>query len=85
MGQSGGGAKVCTIASMPAANGLIHKAVALSGSTIKASSKQQAQQFGRFLLKEAGLQASQIDSLQHMPWQEYMSIAESASKKCKSL
>ncbi|MDO5420307.1 MAG: carboxylesterase family protein [Bacteroides sp.] len=81
MGQSGGGAKVCTIASMPAANGLIHKAVALSGSTIKASSKQQAQQFGRFLLKEAGLQASQIDSLQHMPWQEYMSIAESASKK----
>lgn len=56
-------------------------AVALSGSTIKASSKQQAQQFGRFLLKEAGLQASQIDSLQHMPWQEYMSIAESASKK----
>ena len=33
MGQSGGGAKVCTIAAMPAAKGLVHKAVALSGSS----------------------------------------------------
>lgn len=37
MGQSGGGSKVCTVAAMPAAKGLIHRAVALSGSTVGAS------------------------------------------------
>ncbi len=33
MGQSGGGAKVCTVAAMPKAKGLVHKAVPLSGSS----------------------------------------------------
>ena len=31
IGQSGGGAKVCTLMAMPSAKGLFHKAVALSG------------------------------------------------------
>jgi predicted esterase len=34
MGQSGGGAKVCTLTAMPSAKGLFHKAVALSGNTL---------------------------------------------------
>ena len=32
MGQSGGGAKVCTLSAMPGAKGLFHKAVVLSGA-----------------------------------------------------
>ena len=32
MGQSGGGAKVCTVVAMPASKGLVHRAVALSGN-----------------------------------------------------
>ena len=35
MGQSGGGAKVCTLTAMPSAKGLFHKAVVLSGATAK--------------------------------------------------
>ena len=31
MGQSGGASKVCMLCAMPAAEGLFHKAVALSG------------------------------------------------------
>src|SRR4029453_18807380 len=37
-GKSGGGGKVTTLMTMPAAKGLFHKAVALSGSFIAASS-----------------------------------------------
>ena len=33
MGQSGGGAKVCTLTAMPSAKGLFHKAVVLSGAS----------------------------------------------------
>ena len=33
MGQSGGGAKVCTLTAMPSAKGLFHKAFVLSGAS----------------------------------------------------
>lgn len=80
MGQSGGGAKVCNLCAMPAAKGLFHKAVALSGNATRANSKQYAETLGSAILREAGLDASQIDSLQHMPWEEYMLLAEHAAQ-----
>ena len=82
MGQSGGGAKVCTVASMPAAKGLVHKAVALSGTAIEASDRQVTQKVGEYILKEAGLTVSEIDKLQEIPWQEYLEIANRACEKC---
>ena len=36
MGQSGGGAKVCALTAMPSAKGLFHKAVVLSGASVRA-------------------------------------------------
>ena len=80
MGQSGGGAKVCNLCAMPAAKGLFHKAVALSGNATRANSKQYAEALGSAILREAGPDASQIDSLQHMPWEEYMLLAERAAQ-----
>lgn len=82
MGQSGGGSKVCTVAAMPAAKGLIHKAVALSGSTVTASDPAVTRKVGEYILKEAGLTASEIDRLQNIPWREYLDIADRACKKC---
>lgn len=82
MGQSGGGSKVCTVAAMPAAKGLVHKAVALSGSTVTASDKAVTEKVGAYILKEAGLTASQLDKLQEIPWREYLDIADRACKKC---
>jgi para-nitrobenzyl esterase len=46
MGQSGGGAKVCTLASMPSAKGLFHKAVALSGTSLNAADKDYSEKLG---------------------------------------
>ena len=81
MGQSGGGAKVCTLTAMPSAKGLFHKAVALSGSSIMLGIKEDSEKLGAYVLKEAGLSSSQIDKLQKMPWREYFDIATRASAK----
>ncbi len=83
MGQSGGGAKVCTVAAMPAAKGLIHKAVPLSGSTTQAMDQTYAQKLGEYVLKEAGLKPSEIDKLQELPWKEYILIANKANQKMR--
>ncbi len=79
MGQSGGGSKVCMLAAMPAAKGLFHKAVALSGNATSANGKRYSEQLGARILREAGLQSSEIDRLQQMPWKEYMDLAERAA------
>jgi len=81
MGQSGGGAKVCILAAMPAARGLIHRAVPLSGSTIQAQDQENSQKLGEYVLKEAGLKPSEIDKLQDIPWKEYILLANRANQK----
>ncbi len=81
MGQSGGGAKVCVLAAMPAAQGLIHKAVPLSGSSTEAGDQASSRKLGEYILKEAGLKASEIDRLQEMPWKEYILLANQANQK----
>lgn len=81
IGQSGGGAKVCTVASMPKSKGLVHKAVSLSGSSTKAMDQSVSQKIGEYILKEAGLKHSEIEKLQEMPWREYIQLANKASQK----
>ena len=82
MGQSGGGSKVCTVAAMPAAKGLIHKAVPLSGSTIEASDQKITRKIGEYILKEAGLTRDEVDKLQDIPWREYIELANRAAATC---
>jgi para-nitrobenzyl esterase len=81
MGQSGGGGKVCTLTAMPSAKGLFHKAVALSGVAIKVGEKSNSENLASYILKEAGLNASQIDKLQEMPWRDYYALTRKASMK----
>ena len=81
MGQSGGGAKVCTVAAMPAAAGLVHKAVPLSGSATSAMDQEVSRKLGEYILDEAGLKPSEIDKLQEMPWKDYILLANAASRK----
>jgi para-nitrobenzyl esterase len=81
IGQSGGGAKVCTLVAMPAARGLVHKAVALSGNITKAVNQDFSRKLGAYILKEAGLSSGQIYKLQEMPWNEYIALAGRASDK----
>lgn len=81
MGQSGGGSKVCLLASMPAAKGLVHKGVALSGNSTGGNYKSYAEGLGEVVLAEAGLKPSEIDKLQELSWQDFMTIANRAEKK----
>ena len=82
MGQSGGGAKVCILLSMPQAKGLVHRAVPLSGSTIQAMDQKYSRLIGEYILKEAGLESSEVDKLQEIPWKEYIQLAGRAARKC---
>lgn len=81
MGQSGGGSKVSIIATMPAAKGLVHKAVALSGNNVRAMDQKISEKLGEYIVKEAGLKTSEIDKLQEMPWEDYYELANTAAKK----
>ncbi len=81
MGQSGGGAKVSTLTAMPAAEGLFHKAVVLSGATLQAGDKEYSEQLGAYVLREAGLTAARVDELHQLSWQDYYAIATRASNR----
>jgi para-nitrobenzyl esterase len=81
MGQSGGGAKVCVLSAMPSAKGLFHKAVVLSGASVRAGDKAMAEKLGSYVLAEAGLQATEVEKLQQMPWKQYYEAATKAQRK----
>ena len=81
MGQSGGGAKVCTLVAMAETKGLLHKAVALSGNITGAIDNNYSAELGKAILKEAGLQPSQMNKLQEMPWLDYIALANKAAAK----
>ena len=81
IGQSGGGAKVCNLVTMPETKGLVHKAVALSGSATSAIDKDAAKGLGLAILKEAGLKPSEMHKLQEMPFEEYMALANKVQRE----
>ena len=72
MGQSGGGAKVCDVISMPSAKGLVHKAVALSGNAVSATDQASSSAIGAAILKTV---RGNVKKLQEMPWEEYYTLA----------
>lgn len=71
MGQSGGGAKVCTLVAMDETKGLISKAVALSGNTINALDQAYSSELGKLIARKGGGMAK----LQQMSWREYIDLA----------
>ena len=72
MGQSGGGAKVCDVISMPSAKGLVHKGVALSGNATSATDPASSKAIGAAILKTV---KGDVKKLQQMPWEEYYELA----------
>jgi para-nitrobenzyl esterase len=57
LGQSGGGAKIATLMAMPAAAGLFHRAVTMSGQQLTASGPLHAAGRARAVLEKLGLDA----------------------------
>lgn len=81
MGQSGGGAKVCTLVAMAETKGLISKGVALSGNIINAIDSDYSSSLGKFIVKEAGVKPEEMHKLQQMPWREYIDLANRAAQE----
>ena len=54
-GQSGGGAKIATLMAMPAAKGLFHKAITMSGQQVTASGPLNAEKRARSYLAKLGV------------------------------
>jgi len=80
-GQSGGGGKVTTLMTIPAAKGLFHKAVALSGSFIAASTREQSKQLALQVMKELGLGASQVADLHKVSTDALLNAGLTAAQK----
>jgi para-nitrobenzyl esterase len=66
-GQSGGGGKVSTLLAMPAAQGLFHRAIAMSGSEVKGTPRDRATESAEKFMAKLNLKSNQVDQLQALP------------------
>lgn len=66
-GQSGGGAKVATLLAMPAAQGLFHRAICQSGSSVRGLSRDAATEAAHAFLKAVELSPNQLGRLEALP------------------
>ncbi|MBV9744940.1 MAG: carboxylesterase/lipase family protein, partial [Acidobacteriia bacterium] len=66
-GQSGGGGKVSTLMAMPAAKGLFHRAIAMSGSTVKGVPRDRATKGAEAFMAKLDLKPNQVEDLQKLP------------------
>jgi para-nitrobenzyl esterase len=80
-GQSGGGAKVSTIMAMPAAKGLFHKAITMSGAVLRISESDKTGELAELVLKEAGLSKSQTEKIQELSWMDFFELTSKVQAK----
>ncbi|MES2753927.1 MAG: carboxylesterase family protein [Pseudomonadota bacterium] len=66
-GQSGGGAKIATLMAMPAARGLFHRAITMSGQQVTASGPRHATERTRTYLAKLGVSERDLSPLLTMP------------------
>jgi para-nitrobenzyl esterase len=69
-GQSGGGGKVTTLMAMPSAKGLFHRAIAMSGSALRGTSRADAARATDQFLTKLSVSRGQVDRLQQISWQD---------------
>ena len=80
-GQSGGGGKVTTLMAMPAARGLFHKAVAMSGSFIATSTRESAKQLATLVMKELALGSADVAKLHTVSMNALLEAGMAAQQK----
>lgn len=80
-GQSGGGGKVSTLLAMPSAQGLFHKAIVQSGSTLRLGDQQSAQEYGLALVKELGVKPDSNADLSGFTYEELIEATRRLSAK----
>ncbi len=80
-GQSGGGCKVTTLMTMPAAKGLFHKAVVQSGSLSLALKPDVAAKLGEAVVAALGLSKAQIQKIHEVPVSKLVDAGTAAMAK----
>ena len=84
-GVSGGGAKVLTLMATPAAKGLFHKAISESGAVEKMGMtllpEKATRRVAELTLENLGLNASNIDEIQKIPYEKVMEATNKALTK----
>jgi len=79
-GESGGGGKVSVLLAMPAARGLVHRAIIQSGAAIRVTTEERADALADAVLKELGLGRDQCDRLQSVPVERLAAAIVPASR-----
>lgn len=74
-GQSGGGAKVCTLMAMPSAKGLFHKAIVESGSAISSGAPDAAAATAKALLDKVQIGAGDLKKLHEIHADDLLAAA----------
>ena len=77
-GQSGGGAKCATLMGMPAAHGLFHRVVTMSGQQVTASRVESASARTDLVLKALNLPGSRASELRTMPMAQLIEASRAA-------
>lgn len=75
-GQSGGGAKVSAILAMPAAKGLVHRAIIESGPGLRGAAKEAALAVAKTVMKTLGV--LDVKALQEIPADKLLAAAASS-------
>ena len=71
-GQSGGGAKIATLMAMPAAKGLFHRAMTMSGQQVTAAGPRAATQRSQLLLDALKLAPKDTHKIGTLPMQDIL-------------
>ena len=74
-GQSGGGAKCATLMAMPAAKGLFHRVMTMSGQQITGTREDHADERARAVLKALDLTVARAGEIRKMPLEKLIPAA----------
>ena len=80
-GQSGGGGKVSALLAMPAAKGLFHRAIVMSGAGIRMAGHERSTKLAESVLGVLGLTPKDLDKLQAVPIKDMVAAIQPAQEK----
>ena len=80
-GQSGGGGKTSTLMAMPSAQGLFHRAIVQSGSTLRQQEPAQSRALGLAVVEELGLKPGPDVDLTSFSYEELAAAGNRAARR----
>ncbi|HTZ75856.1 MAG TPA: carboxylesterase family protein [Candidatus Aquilonibacter sp.] len=80
-GQSGGGAKVSTLMGMPSAQGLFHRAVVESGSSLRQGTTDRSAALAAAVIAELGLSKDSLGKIHDLPNETIVQAGLNAQRK----